>query len=515
MSKFELKAPYSPAWDQPDAIKKICNSFDAGKNIITLVWATWTGKTFTMANTIQHIQKPTLIISHNKTLAAQLATEFKHFFPNNAVHYFVSYFDYYQPESFLPEQGLYIEKEATINKEIEMYRLATMASLLSRDDVIVVASVSSLYWLWHKRFFEENCLQIEVAKQYDFNELKAQLLKMQYEPVQSKIEHGMFDFKWDHLDIFSSTEKYMYRVHFNDETVDMIELRDSQTYEYKGKLNKISLWPATQFLQDMEDVNDVLEQIEAEMKDRIKYFEKKKMFAEAERIKKRVTYDISMIRETWFTNGIENYSPYFNKSLPGEPPNTLFDYFPDDFLLIVDESHMTIPQFQAMPKADRARKKNLIDFWFRLPSAIDHRPLRFEELEVTLWWKDIKDIDADAGGLDSKEDNIRWELSLAQKYARQSNQLAILAQKHKKKSNTLFASATPAEFELQLADIISEQIIRPTGLLDPITYVYPKSGDCKLLEDSISELIKKKPYLEHFFKWYKHKKEDFEEIFGA
>jgi len=251
-----------------------------------------------MANMIQHIQKPTLIISHNKTLAAQLATEFKYFFPNNAVHYFVSYFDYYQPESYLPAQGVYIEKEATINQEIEMYRLATMASLLSRKDVIVVASASSLYGLGQKRFFEENCLQFEVGKEYNFKELKKQLLHMQYKPILSKIEHGMFEFKGDMLDIFSSTEKFVYRLHFNEEILELIELKDSLTFEHKENKNKVTLWPATQFLQDVSDLETILEQMNAEKELRVKEFEEQGMLIEAERIKKRVEYDIRMIKET-------------------------------------------------------------------------------------------------------------------------------------------------------------------------------------------------------------------------
>jgi excinuclease ABC subunit B len=251
-----------------------------------------------MANIIQHLQKPTLIISHNKTLAAQLATEFKYFFPNNAVHYFVSYFDYYQPESYLPAQGVYIEKEATINQEIEMYRLATMASLLSRKDVIVVASVSSLYGLGQKRFFEENCLQLEVGKDYDFKQLKRQLLHMQYKPVQGKIEHGMFDMRGETIDIFSSTEKFLYRLYFNEERLELIELRDSMSYEFKSKANKIAVWPATQFLQDVTDLEEIIALMDKEKDDRVKEFEQAGMLVEAERIKKRVEYDIRMIRET-------------------------------------------------------------------------------------------------------------------------------------------------------------------------------------------------------------------------
>jgi excinuclease ABC subunit B len=295
---FKLQSSYKPAGDQIRAIQEIQETFAEGKKKITLLGATGTGKTFTMANIIQHIQKPTLIISHNKTLAAQLATEFKHFFPTNAVHYFVSYFDYYQPESYLPTQGLYIEKEATINQEIEMYRLATMASLLSREDVIVVASASSLYGLGQKRFFQENCLQLEVGKEYPFKELKAQLLHMQYKPVQSKIEHGMFDLQGERVDIFSSTEKFVYRLHFNEETLELIEMRDSLTYDHKGNLKKVTIWPATQFLQDVSDVENILAMMEQEKEDRVKEFTAKGMLVEAERIQKRVEYDIRMIRET-------------------------------------------------------------------------------------------------------------------------------------------------------------------------------------------------------------------------
>ena len=381
---FQLTSNYQPAGDQPKAIQDIVGAFEKGKTKLTLLGATGTGKTFTMANIIQKVQRPTLIVSHNKTLAAQLATEFKYFFPHNAVHYFVSYFDYYQPESYLPSSGTYIEKEATINQEIEMYRLATMASLLSRKDVIVVASASSLYGLGQARFFKENCLQLKVGTKYNFPEVKRQLLHMQYKPVHGKIEPSMFDRQGERLDIYSSTEKYVNRCFFNEETLEYIEIRDSLTFELIKTVSQIILRPATQYLQDISDLETILAQITAEKELRIKEFEKKGMLVEAERIKKRVEYDIRMIKETGFVNGIENYSPYFDKRLPGEPPNTLFDYFPDDFLMIIDESHMTIPQLHAMAEGDKARKTNLINYGFRLPSAIDHRPLRFEELEATL-----------------------------------------------------------------------------------------------------------------------------------
>lgn len=485
---FELKSSFKPAGDQPQAIKEIKEAFAQGDSKITLLGATGTGKTFTIANIIQEIQKPTLIISHNKTLAAQLATEFKYFFPNNAVHYFVSYFDYYQPESYLPAQGLYIEKEATVNQEIEMYRLGAMASLLSRPDVIVIASVSALYGLGQKRFFQENCLQLEIGKTYEFEILKRQLLKMQYKPIASKIEHGMFEIKGDIIDIFSSTEKYVYRLHFNEETLDLIELKDATSFEYKGKLNKITVWPATQFLQDTTDLDSILEQMDAEKELRVKEFTEQKMFIEAERIKKRVEYDIRMIKETGFVNWIENYSSYFDQRLPGEAPSTIFEYFPDDFLMIIDESHMTLPQLRAMPSGDKSRKDNLIKYGFRLPSAADHRPLNFEELQYVLNWKPET-----------------WKNNILK---------PLLKWREKHQSKTIFLSATPAAYELELSEKIVQQIIRPTGLLDPITYVYPKSGDYTLLEKSVTTLLNKKPHLDEFMHTYTLKdavKEVFEE----
>ena len=500
---FQLKASYLPAGDQPKAIDQISRAFDEGKHHLTLLWATGTGKTFTMANIIQKVQKPTLVISHNKTLAAQLATEFKSFFPDNAVHYFVSYFDYYQPESYLPSSGTYIEKEATINQEIEMYRLATMASLLSRPDVIVVASASSLYGLGQSRFFEENCLQLYVNHKYSFDAIKKQLLHMQYKPIQGKIEAGMFEIKGDILDIFSSTEKCLYRCFFDEETLERIEKRDSLSYELLEPVQKTMLWPATQYLQDVSDLEKILQQMDAEKELRVKEFEKMGMALEAERIKKKVEYDIRMIRETWFVNGIENYSLYFDQRLPGEPPNTIFDYFPDDFLMIVDESHMTIPQLRAMAEGDRARKNNLIRYGFRLPSAIDHRPLRFEELEVSLWRKSLDAVKLDQATQDlelvsTAHQQVLDTSSIIKSEARKANHYSSLKQKIKSWSKAIFLSATPAEYELELSEQVVEQIIRPTGLLDPITYVYPKSWDYAMLIDSLEPLLKKKPHLDTY-----------------
>ncbi len=530
LDMFQLKSSYQPAGDQPKAIAQISEAFDQGKSKITLLGATGTGKTFTMANIIQKVQQPTLVISHNKTLAAQLATEFKAFFPDNAVHYFVSYFDYYQPESYLPSSGTYIEKEATINDEIEMYRLATMASLLSRKDVIVVASASSLYGLGQSRFFEENCLQLYVGKKYDFNELKRQLLHMQYKPIHGKIEKGMFEMKGDILEIFSSTERCLYRCFFDEEFLERIEMRDAQSYELKSPVQKAMIRPATQYLQDVSDLETILQQMNAEKELRVKEFEKMGMAIEAERIKKKVEYDIRMIRETWFVNGIENYSLYFDQRLPGQPPNTIFDYFPEDFLLIVDESHMTIPQLRAMAQWDRARKNSLIRYGFRLPSAIDHRPLRFEELEATLGRKELDEVALDEAAADlelvsdahqqvlaSQKEEKKADSSFLNREARKVNQHSVLSQKIKKGAKSIFLSATPAEYELELSEQVVEQIIRPTGLLDPITFVYPKSGDYQLLLDSLPKLLEKKPYLQQFLNQQEEKKAgslNFEDFFS-
>ena len=376
---------------------------------------------------------------------------------------------------------------------------------------------------------------------------------MQYKPVHGKIEAWMFELQWERLDIYSSTEKSVFRCFFDEDVIERIEIRDSITFELKSQSNQVILWPATQYLQDTNDLETILQQIDLEKELRIKEFEKAWMLVEAERIKKRVEYDLRMIRETWFVNGIENYSLYFDKRLPGEAPNTIFDYFPKDFLLIIDESHMTIPQLNAMSQWDRARKNNLIKYWFRLPSAIDHRPLRFEELEATLWWKSLDEIKLDQatdnldlvstthlkvlesqqrppfgkGGAEHSEAEglnppvadapsplpkgdkkaSEWQ-SLINKEARAENQRANLKSKIKTWAKSIFLSATPAEYELNLSDEVVEQIIRPTWLLDPITYVYPKSWDYSHLLTSVDKLLKKKPYLETYLSDKESKKDE-------
>ncbi|MEF2176126.1 MAG: excinuclease ABC subunit B, partial [Candidatus Absconditabacteria bacterium] len=423
---------------------------------------------------IKEIKKPTLIISHNKTLCAQLATEFKYFFPENAVHYFVSYFDYYQPEAYIAERDTYIEKESTINQEIEMYRLGTMASLLTREDVIVVASVSALYGIGAKEVFKENSLFFKVGNKYDFTKIKKALIAMQYKPLQSNVEPGVFDFRGEILDIYSSVEKCVYRLIFDYDTLQQIQIKDSLTFKEKSTEKSLTIWPANQFIQDMGNLEVILQKINDEMLHRVDQLKSQGKLLEAERLNKRTIYDIRMIRETGFTNGIENYSLYFDNRQVGQPPNTLFDYFPQDMLLIIDESHMTLPQLRAMPSGDASRKQSLVNHGFRLPSALEHRPLNFQELEMTLSWTLPDSI---------KNNNYNIE---------------FIKDKIKGNAKTLFVSATPAEYELKNSGQLVEQIIRPTGLLDPITYVYPKSGDYDILLNSLDKLIKKNPEITEF-----------------
>ncbi len=540
---FNLKAQFQPSGDQPQAIQGLVQGIQDKKHIQTLLGATGTGKTFTIANVIQEVQKPTLLISHNKTLAAQLATELKGFFPDNAVHYFVSYFDYYQPESYLPAQWVYIEKEATINQEIERYRLGSLASLLTRKDVIVVASVSSLYGLGEKDYFLEMSFGLKIGQKYDFQEIKKQLLKMQYKPVHTSVEHGMFAFKGERLDIYPSTENRLRSCYFDEEMLEMIEIRDFTTMQVKEVIRNGSLlvWPATQFLQDTTNIEQILADIDAEKEQQVKYFTDRKQLVEAERIKKRVEYDIRMIRETGFTNGIENYSRYFDQRKPWEAPNTIFDYFPEDMLLIIDESHMTIPQLRAMPQADASRKANLVRHGFRLPSAEDHRPVGFTELETMLGRNEISSEEewvekflphptslqhptpnpspwrrgaytgenlSPANEVSEQGERGReWGVKKGKEKLKQTedyfkNQYHRVLQKLKPQANTIFLSATPAQYELELSKNIVQQIIRPTGLLDPITYVYPKTTDYDYLQDSLEKLLEKKPYLKEFLDGY-------------
>ncbi len=489
---FNLISPYKPAWDQPKAIEQILEKFKLWNNKVVLLWATWTWKTFTMANVIKELNMPTLVLSHNKTLAAQLATEFKWFFPNNAVNYFVSYFDYYQPENYIPERDIYIEKDSSINEEIEMYRLATMSNLLTRKDTIIVSSVSAIYWLWTADLFIKSSIVLEVWKNYDFRKLKEKLLTIQYNIVKWDIEPWTFNVLWNMIDIYSSVEKIIYRIHFDENKIILIEKKDPVRWTRLWTTNKVTIWPATQFIQNNENLDYILMQIKNELEARINYFKNRNELVFAQRIKQRIEYDIKMIKETWFVSWIENYSRYFENRLIAQPPQTLFSYFPEEFLLIIDESHMTVPQFQAMPLADRSRKLNLINYWFRLPSAIDHRPLAREEVEYITWINDNKkELKKSLEKMYDKIIEIESSLFDNNNYTKKitENVFWYIKKIKKKKVYVLFVSATPAQYEKKVSnDVVVEQIIRPTWLLDPVTYVYPKSWDYNLLIDSLKNL---------------------------
>jgi len=384
-----------------------------------------------------------------------------------------------------------------------MYRLAAMSSLFSSpQDTIIVSSVSAIYGLGTAELFIESSINLEVGKRYDLRKLKSQLLKIQYNPVKWDIQAGTFNFMGNFLDIYSSIEDIVYRIHFDEDVIIFIEKKHPQTWKQLWKLKNVTIWPATQFLQNMDDLPNILKQIENELWNRINYFKKRNELLFAQRIQQRISYDLKMIKETGFTNWIENYSRYFEWRNMWQPPTSLFDYFPDEFLLIIDESHMTIPQFQAMPSADRSRKLNLINYGFRLPSALDHRPLFWQELEYLLNIKGKQEkLPKELEKIYNEMIDIELNLLEENKKIDYKNILENIANSLNdriKKVYVLFVSATPAEYEKKVSNnTIVEQIIRPTGLLDPITYVYPKSWDYNLLEKSLDNISKK---------WWKKKK---------
>ncbi len=405
----------------------------------TLLGVTGSGKTYTMANVIQQLQKPTLVIAHNKTLAAQLYGEFKEFFPENAVEYFVSYYDYYQPEAYVPQTDTYIEKDSMINDEIDKLRLSATASLTSRNDVIVVSSVSCIYGLGSPIDFKEMALYLRPGEERDRDEVMKKLISLHYDRNEMDFHRSTFRVKGDTLDIFpADTDEYAYRVEFFGDEIDRICEIDPLTGQVRRELNFIAVFPASHYVMPQDKIVKATESIKAELEERVKYFKSEDKLLEAQRIAERTNYDIEMLRETGFCTGIENYSRHMEGREPGSPPQTLMDYFPDEFLIIIDESHMTLPQINAMYNGDRSRKQTLIDYGFRLPSALDNRPLKFEEFE-------------------NKIDQI------------------------------LFVSATPGPYEKEHEMLRAEQIIRPTGLLDPKIDVRPVKGQ---VDDLIAEIRK-------------------------
>jgi excinuclease ABC subunit B len=418
-SLFKLHSPYSPAWDQGEAIGKLMESIDSGHQYQTLLWVTGSGKTFTMANIIARTQRPALVLAHNKTLAAQLAQEFKEFFPENAVHYFVSYYDYYQPEAFVVKTGAYIEKEATINEEIDRLRHAATESLLTRRDVIIVASVSCIYGIGEADEYEKQCLRFRKWEDYQMEGMIASLVNLQFKRSTADWKPGMFHIMGDTLEIWPSSSEEFYRLEFFGDTLERITKAEHLTYMTLGEYEEAVIFPAKHFVTSKSIIDEVMPKIREEMESQVAFFQSAGKLVEAERIKMRVEYDIEMLSEVGFVNGIENYSMYMSGRQVWDPPSTLLDFFPKDYLMMVDESHITIPQIWWMYAWDRARKENLVNYGFRLPSALENRPLRFEEFE-------------------------------------------------KKSGQTLYVSATPAKYELELSEWnIAEQVIRPTGLLDP------------------------------------------------
>ncbi|WP_341479538.1 MULTISPECIES: excinuclease ABC subunit UvrB [Hungatella] len=439
MMEFKLHSEYQPTGDQPQAIEALVKGFKEGNQFETLLGVTGSGKTFTMANVIQQLQKPTLIIAHNKTLAAQLYSEFKEFFPENAVEYFVSYYDYYQPEAYVPSTDTYIEKDSAINDEIDKLRHSATAALSEREDVIIVASVSCIYGLGSPIDYKEMVISLRPGMEKDRDEVIHKLIDIQYTRNDMDFKRGSFRVRGDVLEIYPAySGGDAYRVEFFGDEVERITEIDSLTGEGKAELGHIAIFPASHYVVSKEKMELATQTILAELKEQVAYFKSEDKLLEAQRISERTNFDVEMMRETGFCSGIENYSRHLTGSLPGEPPCTLIDYFPDDFLIIVDESHITLPQVRGMFAGDRSRKTTLVNYGFRLPSALDNRPLNFEEFE-------------------SKIDQM------------------------------MFVSATPSVYEANHEMLRVEQIIRPTGLLDPEIEVRPVEGQ---IDDLVSEVNK-------------------------
>ena len=441
---FKLVAPFIPMGDQPEAIRDLVQGVRDGKKNQVLLGATGTGKTFTIASVIQELQKPALIMAHNKTLAAQLYAEFKEFFPENAVSYFVSYYDYYQPEAYVPRRDLFIEKETDINEEIERLRLAATASLISRRDVIIVASVSCIYGLGSPEEFGKGTVTLKVGEIYRRNALLRQLIESQYQRNDMELRSGTFRVRGDTLEIIPAYEdKRGFRITFFGDEVERIMQFSPVSGEIFDEPNEISIFPAKQFLTDADRLKESIVNIELELEERLKYFKDNGKYLEAQRIEQRTRYDLEMLKEVGYCSGIENYSRQLDKRAPGSHPWTMIDFLPSDYLLVLDESHMTVPQIRGMYNGDRARKETLVEYGFRLPSAMDNRPLKFEEFEEVM-------------------------------------------------GSTIYTSATPSHYEMEHADQVVEQIIRPTGLVDPEVDVRPTKGQVDDLVGEISKRVERR-----------------------
>lgn len=442
--KFKIKSEFKPTGDQPQAIKQLASGLDNNEKYQTLLGVTGSGKTFTVANVIEEVQKPTLVLAHNKTLAAQLYSEFKQFFPDNAVEYFVSYYDYYQPEAYIPTSGVYIEKDLSINEEIEKMRLSTTSSLLSgRRDVLVVASVSCLYGIGNPIEFQKNVISLEVDQEISRTKLLHMLVQSLYSRTEADFRHGNFRIKGDTIDVFPSYADDAFRIHFFGDEIEDIEQFNIQTNEIIEHYDRLNIYPANMFVTSPDVLQGAIRQIQDDLVKQHDYFKDIGKHLEAKRLKERTEFDLEMIRELGYCSGIENYSRYLDGREPGTRPFCLLDYFPDDYLMVVDESHVTISQVHAMYGGDRSRKENLVEYGFRLPAAMDNRPLKFEEFEAL-------------------------------------------------QNQVIYVSATPADYELEKTDgVYVEQVIRPTGLLDPIIEVRPSLNQIDDLIEEIQQRVEK------------------------
>lgn len=439
---FDLHSEYSPAGDQPEAVRQLVEGIHRGDRYQTLLGATGTGKTFTVSNVIQEVKKPTLVLAHNKTLAGQLYSEFKEFFPNNAVEYFVSYYDYYQPEAYVPSTDTFIEKDASINDEIDKLRHSATSALFEREDVIIVASVSCIYGLGNPEEYNSLVLSLRVGKELGRDQMLRKLIDIQYERNDIDFQRGRFRVRGDVVEIFpASRDEQCLRVEFFGDEIDRIREMDPLTGEIIADREHVSIFPASHFVTRDEKLQKAIVNIEAELEEQLAKFREEGKLLEAQRLEQRTNYDLEMMREMGYCSGIENYSRHLNLTEEGSTPYTLIDYFPKDFLLIADESHVTLPQVRGMYNGDQARKQVLVDHGFRLPSAKDNRPLKFDEFE-------------------------------------------------KKLSQAIFISATPGPYELEHTPHMIEQIIRPTGLLDPTIEIHPIKGQIDYLMDQIRERIK-------------------------
>jgi excinuclease ABC subunit B len=475
MKKFQLHSSFQPAGDQPAAIESLLKSIKAGRRYQTLLGVTGSGKTFTMANVVETLQKPTLIISHNKTLAAQLAAEFQEFFPNNAVHYFVSYYDYYQPEAYIPRSDTYIEKDTQINEEIDRLRNAATQSLLSRKDVLIVASVSCIYGLGNPANYLELSLEIKKGQSLKRDKLLRRLADLQFHRNDMELERGTFRAQGDVVEIILSSEDTIIRMDFFGDKLEKIERLDAVSGHVLETLQKFTIFPAKHFVAPEDQMKQAIENIREELQEKIREFKSQNKLVEAQRLEQRTNFDLEMLTNTGFVSGIENYSRHLEGRAPGDPPSTLIDYFPDDFLLFIDESHQTIPQIGAMYEGDRSRKKTLVDYGFRLPSALDNRPLKFDEFENKI---------TQAVFVSATPAEFEIERSLTQK-----NDKFIPKSKRTEEQQNLI-NARPKLKELNPPSI-AEQIIRPTGLLDPTIELKPIKNQIDDLIERIKERVEK------------------------